>query len=161
MRCEKCQHQLNPGAKFCGNCGYPVPVQPVVGQANQTIPGQPVVGQSNQTIPGQPNQPYPQAPKDPGELFGILSVVLAFTFAPLGLIFGFIGKNKSKQAGYTGTLSKVGIWVNTIFIALFLAFMGYAISLGSNDEYNSGTYDDYNCQNNYNCPQGDGSFGND
>ena len=56
--CSKCGQPLNAGAKFCGNCGYAIPDEPI-NQQQQTLKQQPAPKQ--QSIQ-QPQHPIQQSP---------------------------------------------------------------------------------------------------
>ncbi len=79
----------------------------------------------------QPSNPLSQEIKkeDPGQIFGILSLVsipLGFSF--VGIVLGFIGKHKSRQAGLKGTLSTVGIICCSVLTILLI--IGVIIAIG-------------------------------
>lgn len=66
------------------------------------------------------------------DILGILSIVLAFIFAPAGLVLGIIGRKEALKENRSTTLSKVGIWLNAILLAigvlgfiLFILFFGF------------------------------------
>lgn len=56
--------------------------------------------------------------EDPGKGLAIAGIVLAFFFNILGLILSIVARKKSKAAGYDGSLAKIGIILNSIFLAL-------------------------------------------
>lgn len=69
---------------------------------------------------------------DQTDILGILSIVFAFIFAPVGLVLGIIGRKEALKEGRSTTLSKVGIWINAILMAigvlgfiLFILFFGF------------------------------------
>jgi len=51
----------------------------------------------------------------------ILALVLAFVFAPLGLIFGIIARRQIRESGEEGDgLALAGIVIGAIFTAIFI-----------------------------------------
>lgn len=106
------------------------------GQTNQTsadagtgaTPEQPVAttpAQAQVTQPPAPQQPEQKPPaqnqtpnatgEDPGKTFGIISLVTSLLgISLLGLIFGIIGRKKSKAAGYSNGLALAGIIISII-----------------------------------------------
>lgn len=55
----------------------------------------------------------------------ILGIVLGIIINPiLGLVLSIIAKNRSQKAGFqNNTLAKVGIWINSVLIALGVVFI--------------------------------------
>lgn len=94
--------------------GYPQPPLP------QQQPTQPF-----QQQPAGPQQPYGPAPQgqpvasDPGQTFGILSLVMIpLGLTIVGIVLGVLGKKKSQAAGFSGQLSKIGLIANIVISVL-------------------------------------------
>ncbi|AVT30259.1 MULTISPECIES: DUF4190 domain-containing protein [unclassified Plantactinospora] len=52
-------------------------------------------------------------------VMAILSLVFAFIFAPLGIVFGVVAKRQIQQTGEQGSgLAKAGFWLGIVFTAL-------------------------------------------
>jgi hypothetical protein len=84
-------------------------------------PGQPPYGTDS---PGQ--QPYPQAgyPVPPTNTMAILALVFAFVFAPLGIVFGIIGRRQIDRTGEGGRgLATAGLVVGIIFTAIAVLYI--------------------------------------
>ena len=84
-------------------------------------PGQPPYGTDS---PGQ--QPYPQAgyPVPPTNTMAILALVFAFLFAPLGIVFGIIGRRQIDRTGEGGRgLATAGLVVGIIFTAIAVLYI--------------------------------------
>lgn len=68
-----------------------------------------------------------QTPKpavDPGQQYGIIGLIMLVIGLPfIGIFLSIIGYKKSKKAGYTNTLAKVGIWLNALFCIVLLALI--------------------------------------
>ena len=77
--------------------------------------GQPPYGQ-----PPYGQQPYGQQPPAQGtNTMAILSLVFAFLFWPLGLVFGFIARGQIKRTGQGGSgLALAGIIISFLALAL-------------------------------------------
>lgn len=56
--------------------------------------------------------------EDPGHTMAIIGIVLAFFFTIAGLVVSIIARKKSIAAGFDGSLAKVGIILNSIFLVL-------------------------------------------
>ena len=148
MKCIHCGQELIPNAKFCNNCGQPVPVQQPQSQPQpqpqsqyQAQPG--YYNPYNGAMPPPtPVQPQPQPKKSvPGKglgiagmIVGIASLVYSVFFylaaipaAITSLILSSISLNKAKQAGMTNKMPVTGIVCS--IIALVLSFL-FAILLG-------------------------------
>lgn len=89
--------------------------------------------------PYYPSQ-YPAPTPQSTDLFGILSLVFAFVFAPAGIIFGIIGLYKAKKGGYPKLMSTIGIVVSSVltivmigFVALFAMLMATEIQQSARD----------------------------
>jgi len=84
-------------------------------------PGQPPYGTDS---PGQ--QPYPQAgyPVPPTNTMAILALVFAFVFAPLGIVFGIIGRRQIDRTGEGGRgLATAGLVVGIVFTAIVVLYI--------------------------------------
>jgi hypothetical protein len=56
----------------------------------------------------------------PTNTMAILSLVMAFVFAPLGIVFGVIARRQIRQTGEDGdSLAVAGLWVSIAFTAVF------------------------------------------
>lgn len=101
-------------------------------QANQPPPGQPIYGPP----PGQPGQPaYGQPPPaTPGtNVMAILALVFAFVFAPLGIVFGVIGRRQIDRTGESGRgLATAGLVLGIIFTVIsVLSVIAMVVILGA------------------------------
>lgn len=89
--------------------------------------------QSNQsTNPAFNASPYSQqavrqSQTDPGQIYGIVGLVLfLFGLSLVGAIISFIGQKKSQAAGIKIGLSTIMFWINTIvtiIVALLITFV--------------------------------------
>ena len=89
-------------------------------------PGQPPYGTDS---PGQ--QPYPQAgyPVPPTNTMAILALVFAFVFAPLGIVFGIIGRRQIDRTGEGGRgLATAGLVVGIVFTAIVVLYIVLVIA---------------------------------
>ncbi len=69
---------------------------------------------------GYPPPPYPGAWRRPTNTMAILALVMAFVFAPAGLVLGIIARRQIRQTGEEGDgLALAGIIVGGIATALF------------------------------------------
>ncbi|GEL24644.1 hypothetical protein PSU4_35980 [Pseudonocardia sulfidoxydans NBRC 16205] len=76
----------------------------------------------------QPPPAYPVAA--PTNTMAILSLIFAFVFAPLGLVFGFVARGQIKTSGESGDgLALAGIIISGVFVALFVLFFIFFIAL--------------------------------
>ena len=95
--------------------------QPAYGQPGQ---GQPGYGQPAYGPPpgyGQPAYGPPPGYGRQTNTMAILSLVMAFVFAPAGLIMGFIARKQIRQTGEDGAgLALAGIIVGAIATAFFV-----------------------------------------
>jgi hypothetical protein len=118
--------------------GYPPPGygepgygQPGLGQPGYGQPGYPPAGY------GPPG--YPPVYGRPTNTMAILSLVMAFTFPPAGLILGIIARRQIRQTREDGDgLALAGIIVGGIATALFalmMIFMVVAFSAASSYTY--------------------------
>jgi hypothetical protein len=83
--------------------------------------------------PGYGQQPYGPPPGYPAygrptNTMAILSLVLAFVFAPAGLIMGIVARKQIRQTGEDGDgLALAGIIVGGIFTAFFVLMIVFMI----------------------------------
>jgi hypothetical protein len=60
----------------------------------------------------------------------ILGLVFAFVFPPLGVVFGFMGRNQIKRTGEGGDgLALAGIIVGGIFTAIIVLYIIFVVIL--------------------------------
>lgn len=100
--------------------------------ANQPPPGQPIYGPP----PGPPGQPaYGQPPPaTPGtNVMAILALIFAFVFAPLGIVFGVIGRRQIDRTGEGGRgLATAGLVLGIIFTVIsILSVIALVVLLGA------------------------------
>lgn len=143
MRCPNCRHEINYGAQFCGNCGMQLAQpQPTTPQVQASYP-QPLVSPAHAPLPSQPLPPqygqqvsqHPQyAQEDPGQIFGIIGLVMIMVFAPVGIVLSIIGRSKSKAVGLSGGLSTVALIINIVFTVLFVLFFALGIWWSLHDQ---------------------------
>ncbi len=83
-----------------------------------------------QPQPMQPQMPLQQmAPnQDPGATLGLIGLISAFVFCPLGVALGIIGFMKSKKAGFKNNKALAGIIVGSVFMAISLIIVISAFS---------------------------------
>jgi hypothetical protein len=112
--------------------------QPQYGQQGY---GQQGYGQQGYGQPAYGQQPgYPPAYGRPTNTMAILALVLAFVFAPAGLILGIVARRQIKRTGEEGNgLALAGIIVGGIFTALAVLFIVLIIVAGV-AATNSGPY---------------------
>lgn len=73
---------------------------------------------------------YPAA-EDPGKTLGIVGFVLAFVFAPAGLIISAIAKKKSREAGFpVSGLAKWGFILGIIFTIFLVLYIVLVVVVG-------------------------------
>ena len=98
--------------------------QPGYGQPGY---GQPAYGQQYGQQYGQPAYPPQQWGPRPTNTMAILALVMAFVFAPAGLILGIVARRQIARTGEEGSgLALAGIIVGgviTAFFALMIIFM--------------------------------------
>jgi hypothetical protein len=137
------------GATAQGAGGYPEAghAQPAYGQPGYAARGYPPAGYapSGYPPPGYPPAGYapsgypPPAYGRPTNTMAILALVLAFVFAPAGLILGIIARKQIRQTGEEGSgLALAGIIVGGIATALFVLmfiFMIVAFAAASSYTY--------------------------
>jgi len=97
------------------------------GYAQQGYPqGYPPPGYPQQ--PGYPPRPYAYPVVRPTNTMAIMSIVFAFVFFPLGIIFGNIAKKQIAQTGEEGeTLAKVGVIVGWVHLGFYVVIFGFMI----------------------------------
>lgn len=81
--------------------------------------------------------------ENPGQVLGIVSIVLALFFPLVGLILGFVSRSKSKAAGASPKLGTIGIIVNAVLMVLsllvFILFFVIGFAAVSQEAANSST----------------------
>ncbi len=119
---EQPLHQQGPYPQAQQQYGQPGPGQPGYGPPPYAQPGhgQPYYGPGPYGQPGYgaaPGYPYGR----PTNSLAILSLVLAFVFAPAGLVTGIIARRQIRQTHEDGDgLALAGIIVGGIVTALFV-----------------------------------------
>jgi hypothetical protein len=117
--------QQGYGQQGYGQQGYGQ--QPPYGQpqAQQPAYGQQQYGQQPYGQPAYGQQPgYPPAYGRPTNTLAILALVLAFIFAPAGLILGIVARKQIRRTGEDGDgLALAGIIVGGIFTAIFVVLI--------------------------------------
>ncbi len=116
-----------------GQQGYP---QPGYGQPGHQPYDPPAYGQPayGQAAPGYEAPGYgapvgyaPQWPR-PTNTMAILALVMAFVFAPAGLILGIVARKQMRQTGEQGDgLALAGIIIGGIFTAIFVLFLVFFV----------------------------------
>jgi hypothetical protein len=98
--------------------------------------GQPAYGQQpyGQPAYGQPAPPAwpggypPQQWVRPTNTMAILALVMAFVFAPVGLVLGIVARKQIRQTGEQGEgLALAGIIIGGIFTAIFVLFLVFFV----------------------------------
>ncbi len=109
--------------------------QGLQGYGQQAYGQQPGYGQQPQfgQQPGYGQQPYGYAPyphhSRPTNTMAILALVMAFVFAPVGLVLGIIARKQIRRTGEDGDgLALAGIIVGGIFTALFVFMLAGLIA---------------------------------
>ncbi|MFJ2298873.1 DUF4190 domain-containing protein [Oerskovia paurometabola] len=98
---------------------------------------------SPQAPQSAPAPQYYGAPvEDPGKTLGIVGFILAFLFAPVGIVLSAIGKKKSREAGFDNQLAKWGLILSIVFTAIWVVYVVFvvivavaAVSTGSVSSY--------------------------
>jgi hypothetical protein len=89
MNCQNCHELIEPGAAFCGNCGYPVQLpDPVPAAPADTAPEQAV---QNEQLTQPPTKAIPAQPSVPSYALATPNQHTGETQAVLAVIFGVIG----------------------------------------------------------------------
>lgn len=92
------------------------PVQPITPAAPPTSP-QPFVG-------NMPMQQYTQVPQPHyTDIWGIMSIIFAFLFSPVGLILGIIGIAQAKKHQASKILSIIGTALSSISMLLVIPIL--------------------------------------
>jgi hypothetical protein len=81
------------------------------------------------------------SPTSQTSTYAILAIALAFVFAPLGIVFGVMGRREIDQSGGQKTgraLATAGMWVGigySAFLALYLVgiFVWLAVGIGNSN----------------------------
>jgi preprotein translocase subunit SecG len=89
---------------------------------------------------GYPPPGYPPVWRRPTNTMAILSLVLAFVFAPAGLVLGIIARKQIRRTGEDGAgLALAGIIVGSIATALFvLLFVAMIVAFAAASSYSYG-----------------------
>ena len=77
---------------------------------------------------GLPQTPATHATQkeDPGMIWGVISLVCFFLgLSLIGAILAYLGQKKSKEAGFTGSLSFVSLIINIIALVLGIILIGF------------------------------------
>ncbi len=78
---------------------------------------------------GYPPPGYPGAWRRPTNTMAILALVMAFVFAPAGLVLGVIARKQNRQTGEEGDgLALAGIIIGALATALFALFIVFWIA---------------------------------
>lgn len=126
------QQPPGPPAPY-GQPGQPVQAGPYGQQATPNQYGQQPSQYGQQPSPyGQPQYGVPSTygypPQRGTNTLAIISLILAFFFAPAGLICGIIARKQIKQTGEDGAgLALAGIIISAIFIAIFVLYIVFAV----------------------------------
>ena len=109
MNCQNCHEPLEPGAAFCGNCGYPVQpaatgvmnnvAVPQAGQPQPTVGSTPQTPGSGGTSASQPpsyaiataNHHAGETPAVLAVIAGVIGIAGSFLIPIIGLVFGVLG----------------------------------------------------------------------
>jgi hypothetical protein len=110
--------------------GYPQ-YEPTPTPPGSGTPYDPYAPQQPYGQPGYPAYPQPYAQARTNTM-AILSLVFAFVFAPLAIVFGYMAKKQIKQTGEDGDgLATAGLVMGYIFTGLgLLACCGWVILVG-------------------------------
>jgi Domain of unknown function (DUF4190) len=111
-----------------GQPGYapPGPAQPAYAQPGYGQPGyaQPGYPPPGYPPPGYGPPGYPPVYVRPTNTMAILALVMAFVFAPAGLILGIVARKQIRETGEDGDgLALAGIIVGGIVTAIFVFFI--------------------------------------
>jgi Domain of unknown function (DUF4190) len=111
-----------------GQPGYapPGPAQPAYAQPGYGQPGyaQPGYAPPGYPPPGYGPPGYPPVYVRPTNTMAILALVMAFVFAPAGLILGIVARKQIRETGEDGDgLALAGIIVGGIVTAIFVFFI--------------------------------------
>jgi hypothetical protein len=104
-----------------GPYGQPGYAPPQYGQPQYAQPG---YAQPGHPPPGYGAPGYPPVYVRPTNTMAILALVMAFVFAPAGLILGIVARKQIRQTGEDGDgLALAGIIVGGIVTAIFVFFI--------------------------------------
>lgn len=110
--------------------GYQQPGYPPPGyqQPGYPPPGYPQPGYPQQGYP-PPGYPPPGYPYPVTNTMAILSLVMAFVFAPLGVVFGYMARRQIRERGEGGAaLATAGLIIGWVFTALLIVFCAIWLS---------------------------------
>lgn len=133
-----------------GTAAYPAPGYPAT-QGYPPAPGYPAPA-APQGYPAAPQgyapqgaYPYPAGypvynPAAQTNTMAILSLVFAFVFAPLAIVFGHMARKQIRERGEGGAgLATAGLWCGYIFTSawvlicgVYVAVIGFYVSSGAN-----------------------------
>jgi hypothetical protein len=68
--------------------------------------------------------------EDPKKTLGIVGLVLAVLFPLAGLIVCLVARNRSRAAGFTNRLAKVGVIAAIVLIAVSIVISGLIVAVG-------------------------------
>jgi Domain of unknown function (DUF4190) len=78
---------------------------------------------------GYPQQYAPQPPAQGTNTMAILALVFAFVFAPLGIVFGIMGRKQIARTGEGGDgLALAGLIVGSLFTLLGVIYIIFVIT---------------------------------
>lgn len=123
--------------------GQPMADQPAYGQPTPDQPGygQPAYGQPSYGVPAYGQPDYGQPPAGYGQpafpasqktnTMAILSLIFAFVFSILGVVFGLIAKKQIRERGEGGGgLATAGIIVGLVFTVIWiLGIVGISVAI--------------------------------
>ena len=126
------QDPANPSQPAQPQFGAPEPdtSQPqAFGQSTEV--GQAPVPQPTYPSPTPVGPQQPVSGENPGQLFGILSIVLTFLgISIVGIVLGVISRKKSKEVGASTTLGTIGLVFGIVTTVLgALVFIGILVSI--------------------------------
>lgn len=87
--------------------------------------------------PGVVYQPVGGYPQSQTSTYALLAIIMAFVFAPLGIVFGVMGRKEIDASGGAKTgrgLATAGMWVGIagcVLFALYILFIIIAIAGGA------------------------------
>jgi len=166
MNCQNCHEPLEPGAAFCGNCGYPVgaapsasaPLQnnplPAINDQTAQPPAEPNYQQPpQQTMPTTAQKPPSYAIATPGQHVGETSALLAVILgvigiAGAGLLIPIIGLVFGVAGLCLGTVSRrkarrrlaiIGIVLAALAIVAGFASLAWNVQHDKNSNQNAQT----------------------
>jgi hypothetical protein len=81
--------------------------------------------QPEQGQPYYPHQPYPVVGTN---TMAVLSLVFAFVFSPLGIVFGHIAKGQIRRTGEAGSgLATAGLVLSYVFVVLAILWIAFVV----------------------------------